>query len=411
MKILHTADWHLGNIFHGHDRETEQRHFLLWLVDTIRLYAPDAVIVAGDVFDSSNPPVWAEALYYDFIRRATEALPGVEIVIVAGNHDSPRRLEAPAPLLGLHNIYIRGCIPHDRDGMPNIESLALPLHERETGHEACICWTMPFLRAADMPEGMTQPEALKWYYDQFLKAMGSKGRRDLPVIATGHFYTSNAEICANEHSERLVVGGQDRVDVSVLSAEYSYIALGHIHKAQCVSSRPAAYYAGSALPMSFSEKRYEHGVNLVEIAPDGSARVSRISYEPLRSLISIPQNGSASPDGVRYEIEKLPSRKSDDTGMKWPYLEIRVTQEQPEPGLLSEVSNLLQTKAVHFCRMTAVQHNAPEREPELTVERLKTLSPLDMAQRVYKEMYSDYLPEEMEKRFRTALEEVADEER
>ena len=106
MKILHTADWHLGNIFHGHDRETEQRHFLLWLVDTIRLHAPDAVIVAGDVFDSSNPSVWAEALYYDFIRRATEALPGVEIVIVAGNHDSPRRLEAPAPLLGLHNIYI-----------------------------------------------------------------------------------------------------------------------------------------------------------------------------------------------------------------------------------------------------------------------------------------------------------------
>ena len=409
MKILHTADWHLGNTFHGHDREIEQRHFLDWFVDTIRLHAPDAILISGDVFDTSNPPAWAEALFYRFMRNVSEALPDVEIIIVGGNHDSPRRLEAPAPLLKLHNIHVVGSVPHKSDGSINIEALAIPLLNRTSGATECICWAMPFLRAVDQPENMTQTEALAWYYNQFLKVMRSREYRDLPCIATGHFYTNNAEICANVHSERLVVGGQDQVNVNVLSDAYSYIALGHIHKVQCVSSRPATYYAGSVLPMSFSEKRYEHGINLVEILDDGAARVQRIAYTPLRKLISIPQNGVSSPDGVRYEIDKLPNRKANDDGKDWPYLEIRVSQEQPEPKLLSEVSEMLQTKAVHFCRMTAVHHTNQEQEPELTVERLKTLSPLDMAQRVYKESYGNYLPEEMEARFRIAFEEVSNE--
>lgn len=409
MKIIHTADWHLGGSFHGHDREVEQRHFLTWLVDAIRLHAPDALIVSGDVFDSSNPPAQAEALYYDFMRQAAETLPGLQIVVTAGNHDSPRRIEAPAPLLGLHHVHVTGTVPRATNGEPDLDALAVPLRHRDTGEVGCICWAMPFLRAVDCPEGTTQNEALGWYYENFLKAMRHSDKRHLPCIATGHFYTANAEICADEHSERLVVGGQDRVNVNVLSDAFSYIALGHIHKAQCVSNRPAAYYAGSALPMSFSEKHYSHGANLVEIDAHGATRVTRLSYEPLRSLITIPQNGAASPDGVRYEVQKLPTRKPNDDGLRWPYLEIRVMQEQPEPELLAEISRMLQEKAIHFCRMTAQRHTTDDREPELTVERLKDLSPLDMAQRVYKEQYGDYLPEEMENRLRTALEEVLSE--
>lgn len=409
MKIIHTADWHLGNTFHGHDRETEQRHFLGWLVDAIRLHAPDALIVSGDVFDTSNPTAGAEALYYEFLSTAAETLPGLQIIVTAGNHDSPRRIEAPAPLLGLHHISVIGTVPRYHDGTPDVDALAVVLHHRDSGEPGCVCWAMPFLRAMDCPEGTTQHEALGWYYEQFLRAMRRNDLRRLPCIATGHFYTANAEVCADEHSERLVVGGQDRVNVNVLSDAFSYIALGHIHKAQCVSNRPAAYYAGSALPMSFSEKHYKHGVNLVEIDAEGATRVTRLDYEPQRTLLSIPQNGAASPDAVRYEVQKLPKRKSDDDGARWPYLEIRVVQEQPEPELLADISSMLQDKAVHFCRMTAQQHGTEDREPELTVERLKDLSPLDMAQRVYKEQYGDYLPQEMEDRFRSALEELQNE--
>ena len=158
--------------------------------------------------------------------------------------------------------------------------------------------------------------------------------------------------------------------------------------------------------MSFSEKRYTHGVNLVNIGKDGSTRVQRLDYEPLRQLISIPQNGVTPPDGVRYEVQKLPLRRNGDDGAQWPYLEIHFVQEQPEPELMTEVSRLLQDKAVHFCRMVPHTHSPKEHETELSVERLKDFSPLEMAQRIYREIYDEYMPEEMETRFRIALEEM-----
>ncbi len=409
MKIIHTADWHLGNTFHGHDRDVEQHHFLSWLVDIIRLHAPDALLVSGDVFDSSNPSAQAEALYYEFIQEAAETLPGLQIVVTAGNHDSPRRIEAPSPLLGLHNMTVVGTVPHDANGKPDIDALAVPLCNRETGEVECICWAMPFLRAMDCPEGSTQNEALKWYYDQFLSKMRRGPWSGYPCVAMGHFYTANADIAEKEHSERLVVGGQDRVNVNVLSDAYSYIALGHIHKAQCVSNRPAAYYAGSALPMSFSERQYNHGVNMVEISAEGATRVTRLDYKPLRSLLSIPQNGPAAPDAVCYEVEKLPKRAANDPGDNWPYLEIQVALQQPEPELMANISRMLKDKAVYFCRMNAHQHSSDTKEPDFSLERLKNITPLEMAQRVYQEQFGDYLPKEMEDRFRTALSEVQQE--
>ena len=96
MKILHTADWHLGNNFHGYDRTDEHRHFLRWLLEVMEEKQPDVLIVAGDVFDTANPSARAEELLYDFLLRATQTVRGLQIVLIAGNHDSAGRLEAPA---------------------------------------------------------------------------------------------------------------------------------------------------------------------------------------------------------------------------------------------------------------------------------------------------------------------------
>ena len=93
MKIIHTADWHLGNNFHGHDRTNEHRHFLNWLLHTLDKQQPDALLIAGDVFDSSNPSAAAEELLFDFLLKATTLVPGLQVVITAGNHDSGSRLD------------------------------------------------------------------------------------------------------------------------------------------------------------------------------------------------------------------------------------------------------------------------------------------------------------------------------
>ena len=104
MKIFHTADWHLGNTFHGYDRTQEHRHFLDWLLDRLREQQPDALIVAGDIYDSPNPSAAAEELLYDFLLQATDAVQGLQVVLIAGNHDSAGRIDAPASLLTRHNI-------------------------------------------------------------------------------------------------------------------------------------------------------------------------------------------------------------------------------------------------------------------------------------------------------------------
>lgn len=403
MKFIHTADWHIGNTFHGHDREIEHLHFLSWLLDIVRLHTPDALIVTGDVFDTANPSASAEAIYYEFLQRAAQTLPGLQIIFVAGNHDSGHRLEAPAPLLNLHNISVRGFVPRNEAGEIDIEQLVVPICDRESGQAAAVCLALPYLRTSDCPVGSTISQALEGYYEEFLRLVKKGAYASLPRIATGHFYVSGAEICEEEHSERIVVGGQERVDTNILSDAYSYIALGHIHKAQTVCQRPLTCYPGSALPMSFSEKRYNHGVNLVEISSGGGVLLKRLDYTPLRALTSIPQNGTASPDSVRFDLQRLPVRKGEDTGATWPYLEIRVREEQPEPELLAQATKLLADKAVHFCRMTAERHGLSRNESDMSIERLRTLTPLEMAQRVFKEQYGDPMPAEMEKRFLSAL--------
>lgn len=407
MKILHTADWHLGNNFHGHDRLEEHRHFLQWLITLLKTEKPDALIIAGDLFDSANPSAAAEELLYTFFMEATEAVEGLQIVSIAGNHDSAGRIDAPAALLKCHNIYVRGTVQWDEahDG-PDFDNLILPLGNRESNEAEVVCLAIPYLRPYDYPSGMTVAEGLQYYFEQLQHRIQQSDFKQLPVIAVAHFYAAGAEICTAEHSERLVVGGQDCVPTDIVGKGICYTALGHIHRAQQLKSDyTALYYAGSALPMSFTEKHYQHGVFVVDIAPDGEVKVDRKVYAPLRNLMTLPQQGTATAEDILREIQLLPIREKGDTGTTWPYLEIRLLEDRPQPTLLHEVTEALADKAVHFCRMV---RELPEATADDTApqqrETLHALSPLDMAQRVYQKRYQTEMPEELKSRFLQAQE-------
>lgn len=409
MKILHTADWHLGNTFHGHSRLDEHRHFLKWLLQTLREKQPDALLVTGDVFDSANPSAAAEELLYDFLLRATLEVPGLQIVLTAGNHDSAGRLEAPAALLKTHNIYVRGTIHYTTKGEPDFDYYLLPLADRQTGQASCVCMALPYLRGGDYPAGMTPEEGLRFFFSQLHARLRKSNYKGLPIVVAAHFYAAGADICKDEHSERLVVGGQDCVEADVVGQNVSYAALGHIHKAQQVRGGEATYYAGSALPMSFSELNYKHGVQFVDIDPQGEALVEFVEYAPLRGLVTIPAKGRAvSADALFDCINNLPKRDKKNTdSLTWPYLEIHVEEAQPQPTLMHDVMEALQDRAVHFCRMLRVRPENKKADSANDVDTpsadtLANINPLELARRNFEARFNSEMPEELVTRFKQA---------
>ena len=130
MKIIHTADWHIGQTFFGYDRFQEHQYFLDWLTDQITTQQIDVLLISGDIFDVANPSAQAQRQFYRFLRRVTEQNPGLQIILIAGNHDSASRLETPIPLLEEMNIQIRGTVRKRADGGINHRT------ERQIGETA-----------------------------------------------------------------------------------------------------------------------------------------------------------------------------------------------------------------------------------------------------------------------------------
>ena len=143
IRILHTADWHLGQSFFGYDRTDEHLHFLDWLCDTIRQHEVDVLIIAGDVFDVSNPSAASQRMFYRFVSRVTTENPALQLVVVAGNHDSAARLEAPLPLLQEMRTEIKGVVPK-REGKPLYDDLIVEL-KNARGEVEALCLAVPFL--------------------------------------------------------------------------------------------------------------------------------------------------------------------------------------------------------------------------------------------------------------------------
>lgn len=406
MKLIHTADWHLGNIFHGHNREAEFQHMTDWLLDLIDQEAPDAVLIAGDIFDSSNPSAQAEALYYDFLLQATSRQPGLQVVCIAGNHDSAGRIEAPAELLKRHNVYVRGKMHQKEDAdEPDYAFHLLPLSRRGEEEACCVVVAAPYLRPHDIPGSTTAEQALTTFFQQAAKSLRKSPFKNLPCISVAHYYASRADIAQGEHSERLVVGGQDRIDADVAGQGAVYAALGHIHKAQRVADH--TYYAGSLLPLSFSEKGYRRGAYIVEIDEQhGDISVQQATYEPLRALISIPEQGYATTAEALDAIRALPERKKhDEEGRAWPYLEIRISEQQPEPEFPAEATRLLEDKAVRFCRIVRqlTEQEVARGQGELP-ERVNPFTPEDLLRETFQQRYSQEPSEAILQRFAIALE-------
>lgn len=403
IRILHTADWHLGQSFFGYDRAEEQEHFLSWLTGKVEELAIDTLVIAGDVFDVSNPSAASLRMFYRFIRRVTLAVPGLQLVIVAGNHDSAARLEAPQPLLGEMNTFVKGVI-RKCSGEIDYEDLIVELKNKE-GRTEVFCLAVPFLRQGDYPvvetEGNAYAEGVRALYRLLTERVAQRKTPEQAIVAVGHLQAIGSEIAEKDYSERTVIGGLECVSPDAFSGEVAYTALGHIHKAQRVSGRENVRYAGSPLPMSFAEKHYRHGVVLVTLDEGVLQSVEKIDYTPLASLLSIPATQAEHPDEVLKRLEALPEKTENSPA---PYLEIKVLLDEPEPMLAQRISEAVSDKHVRLTRIVSV-YRSPDRtmpEEEVMVAGLQEMDPLQIMKNTFERTYQTDIPDELVRLFHEA---------
>lgn len=402
IRILHTADWHLGQTFFGYDRTQEHEHFLDWLAGVLTKNKIDVLIVAGDVFDVSNPSAASQRMFYRFIHRVTTENPRLQLVVVAGNHDSAARLESPLPLLQEMRTEIKGIV-RKQNGKIDYEHLLVEL-KNAAGEVEALCLAVPFLRQGDYPvvetEGNPYAEGVKELYARLLKYALKKRTDGQALVAVGHLLATGSEIAEKDHSERIIIGGLESVSPESFPEQIVYTALGHIHKAQRVSGRENIRYAGSPLPMSFAEKHYHHGVVKVTLDEGWAVEIEKLEYIPLVRLLSIPATEDAAPDEVLDELRGL--ELPEDEPM--PYLEVKVKLSEPEPMLRQQVEEILEGKPVRLARIVSFYRQAAEGsvEEEVLTAGLQEMNPLQIVKATFENSYQTEMPEELVNLFQEA---------
>ena len=351
IRLLHTADWHLGHRLYDRERTEEQSRFLNWLVATIRERGVEALVVAGDVFDSMNPSNTARDLYYSFLGRLRET-ECRNVIIVAGNHDSPSLIDAPAELFRHFNIHVIGgarpelrdqlCILYDRRGQPAALVAAVPyLRDRD------LDYTVVGEQVADRISRLKA--GIRDHYEQLGGAAGEERKKlsvgstespVLPVVATGHLFASGARDAVDKLS-KIYLADESNIEAGHFPDIFDYVALGHVHMAQRVGGQEHVRYSGSPVPLTFGEATMRQGVVLVELDRAGQPpNVETLPVPVCRRLISLRGEVAQVRLQLAELVERQRSASPDPTGLR-PWVEVRVISTVPIPLLRQELQDIL----------------------------------------------------------------------
>jgi exonuclease SbcD len=261
-RVLHTADWHLGKLLNDQSRDEEHERFLDWLLALATEASADAIIVAGDIFDSANPPQSALSRYYNFVSALNQQT-GCSLVVVAGNHDSAALLEAPKQVLRTLNVHVKGVLEED----PADRILPLPNADNPRVAVALL----PFLRDRDLrtaKPGETADDIRAQVIDgikrRYEETAAAAAGLKCPLLATGHLTVAGTRPSDSERD--IHIGGLGAVGPEIFPAPMRYVALGHLHRPQEARGHGHIRYAGSPIALSFSESTDTKEVRLLDIA-------------------------------------------------------------------------------------------------------------------------------------------------
>ena len=396
MRLLHTSDWHLVQTLHNYERGYEHQRFLDWLLDTLVAERVDVLLVAGDVFDNANPSAASQKQLYVFLQQARARLPALQLIVVAGNHDSAGRLEAPGPLLAAHGTHVIGHVLRDDAGQIDLERLLLPLTGSD-GQVQAWCLAVPFLRPGDVPKlpaGDTQDAYLggiALLYRQLTDLALARRQPGQAILAMGHCHMVGGEM-SNDSERRIVIGGTEMLPSGIFDASIAYAALGHLHKAQAVGGQEHIRYCGSPIPLSFAEVNYRHQVLCLDIDGETLQSVRVIAVPRAVPLLRVP----AAPAPISEVLAQLAALDVPDAPAEaQPFLEVRVRLDAPEPGLRTRIETALDGKPVRLAKIetsSATRASAPD---NMTLDQLGQLQPDDIFRRLYQQKYAKEAPPEL----------------
>ena len=264
MKFIHTSDWHLGNSIHDIDRSPESQAFLDSLRAQIVEIGAEALLISGDVFDTVNPPSWAQHQYYRFLA-SLQGTPCKNVIVTGGNHDSAARLDAPKDVLDALNVKVVGGLPRNAG---DLGSIVFELRGA-SGSVVAICAAVPYVRESELRNmfGDDSVEGLRKLYAKVYElADALRAGRDIPLIAMGHLYAAGIERVKNaDDGVREIIGNLGQVPADVFPQGFAYVALGHIHRACRVGGRECVRYSGSPFVLGFDEAGLGHSTLLVSL--------------------------------------------------------------------------------------------------------------------------------------------------
>lgn len=365
MRIIHTADWHLGQFFYSKSRAAEHQQFLDWLLAAIVQHQVDALIVAGDLFDTGSPPSYARELFNRFVVALQPS--GCQLIVLAGNHDSVATLNESRELLACLNTRVI------TSATPGGEQQVLTLQQRDGTPGALLC-AIPYLRPRDIlrsqagqsgrDKQLSLLQAIEQHYQHCYaaavaqrEAMGSV----LPIIATGHLTTVG--VSKSDSVRDIYIGTLDAFPAQAFPPA-DYIALGHIHRAQRIADSDHIRYSGSPIALSFDELGREKSVFLLEF----STRLESVtplvipSFQPMQML-----------KGAMAEIEQQLTAFHTYEGDLPVWLDIEITTQEYLSDLQRRIEQLTESLPVE---VLLVRRSRDQRQRSLARLENETLSEL-----------------------------------
>jgi exonuclease SbcD len=349
MRIIHTSDWHLGQHFMGKTRVKEHRAFLDWLLELIETQKADALVVAGDVFDTGTPPSYARTLYNEFIVSLQNTGCG-NTLILGGNHDSDATLNEARSILACLNTRVTAGLSE------NPGDHVLVMNDRQGSPGLIVC-AVPFIRPRDLIKsfgGQSGKEkqtamgrAIREFYarvfeaaadEQARLAKGDSGR-ELPIMATGHLTVVGGK--SSESVRDIYIGSLDAFPASGFP-DADYVALGHLHRAQQIKHQDHIRYSGSPIPLSFDEGHLEKQILIADFQDGALKEVTSVPVPCFRRLVCLKGNL----EKIEADIKQLAGDLSDAPDILRPvWLEVEVAADDYLTDLQDRIQAMIENES------------------------------------------------------------------